>query len=193
MTALGEMLRGCTIATVSDRGVFYITVGAPTAAAANWLHDHFELLAASPAKPTVPNATSMPCIACRKPLEDAMPDPSQGNQPYPGLEFTSRGHYGSTIFDMEPGALVVNVCDECVTVASRDGLVRRRTFFGRPHEARAHPDEAWISPRASAGEARSDATPKSGAAEGEHAVGEAETPNPSPASIRKKKEITWVE
>lgn len=107
---------------------------------------------------TVPNAESLPCIVCRRALEDAIPNPSQGNQPYPGLEFTTGGHYGSTIFDLEPGVLVVNVCDDCVTSASREGLVRLRTFFGRPHEAREHPDVEWLNPKAIATEALT--TPK---------------------------------
>lgn len=91
---------------------------------------------------------SLPCIVCRAALEDAMPNPSHGNQPYPGLEFETSGYYGSTIFDMQPGSLIVNICDACVTRASADGIVRLRTFFGRPHEAREHPDQPWVSPKA---------------------------------------------
>lgn len=93
-------------------------------------------------------AESLPCIVCRKPLEDAMPDPSHGNQPYPGLEFLTGGHYGSTIFDMDPGHLVVNICDDCLTAASAEGIVRHRTSYGmRSHEARDCPDTQWLSPK----------------------------------------------
>lgn len=90
---------------------------------------------------------SLPCIVCRKSLEDALPEPSHGNQPYSGLEFLAGGHYGSTIFDMEPGQLVVNICDDCVTLASANGIVRRRTYGLRPHEAIKCSDTQWLSPK----------------------------------------------
>jgi hypothetical protein len=92
---------------------------------------------------------SLPCIVCRKVLEDAVDPPSQGNQPYPGLEFTTHGHYGSTIFDMEPGILVVNICDDCVTAASRDDIVRIRTNYRYQRIDRFDcVDAQWKSPKA---------------------------------------------
>lgn len=89
-----------------------------------------------------PVAESLPCIACRKPLEDVFEGPSAGNQPYAGLEFLGYGHYGCTIFDMGPGQLIVNICDDCLTVASVDGLVRRRITSNTPTDA------PWLSPKA---------------------------------------------
>lgn len=91
---------------------------------------------------------SLPCIVCRKALKDAFPGPSQGNQPYPGLEFTTPGHYGSTIFDMEPGRLVVNICDDCITKASGDHLVRHRTLPPIGHKIARSVDTEWKSPHA---------------------------------------------
>ena len=83
--------------------------------------------------------SSLPCIKCGKQLKDALSDPSHGNQPYPGLEFMSQGHYGSTVFDLDPGYLIVNICDECIVSSSEAGLVRFRKF-GSNHEDK---DDLW--------------------------------------------------
>lgn len=63
---------------------------------------------------------SLPCIACGKGLEDAIPGTPEHpveNQPYQGTVFTSHGQYGSTVFDSMTGEfLEINVCDECLKI-----------------------------------------------------------------------------
>jgi hypothetical protein len=57
-----------------------------------------------------------PCIICEKPLSSF---DEEGNQPNDGLEFFTRGHYGSTVFDpMDGSGLAINVCDDCLTKAA---------------------------------------------------------------------------
>jgi len=65
---------------------------------------------------------ALPCIVCKGELPNI--DPT-GNQPSGGLEFTTHGHYGSTIFDPMGGGvfLCVNICDGCVSDAAKDGAV----------------------------------------------------------------------
>lgn len=67
----------------------------------------------------------LPCVACGKKLEHAMPEPlTDDNQPYPGTTFHSYGHYGSTVFDPMDGTyLEINVCDECLKKAGEEGKV----------------------------------------------------------------------
>ena len=61
------------------------------------------------------------CIVCKETLSNI---DETGNQPDEGLEFTSYGHYGSTVFDPADGtALVVNICDRCLTEARGVGAV----------------------------------------------------------------------
>lgn len=78
---------------------------------------------------------ALPCIVCGKPLKNVFEE--SDNQPYCGTEFTSYGHYGSTIWDeMEvvpdeddsgaPLQLVVNICDTCVLRALDDGTIQSR-------------------------------------------------------------------
>lgn len=59
---------------------------------------------------------ALPCIVCDRLLEDAIPQGGgrNSNQPHAGTAFTTTGHYGSTVFDMEPGFLEINVCDPCL-------------------------------------------------------------------------------
>lgn len=64
---------------------------------------------------------AVPCISCGAELRNFEPD--GGNHPLGGLEFTTPGHYGSRLFDMERGSLVINICDDCLCTASRDGKV----------------------------------------------------------------------
>jgi hypothetical protein len=123
----------------------------------------------------IPNAESLPCIVCRKRLEDVFEGPTRGNQPYAGLEFLGYGHYGCTIFDMEPGQLIVNICDDCLTLASADSLVRHRLQTSAT-------DRQWLSPKASRIEARSDETLQVAQPEGQEPDGEAGTPNPGQSS-----------
>lgn len=65
---------------------------------------------------------TLPCIVCKKNLKPATP--FEHNQPHQGLEFTSLGHYGGTIFDpMDGSSLAINVCDDCLLRAGQDGHV----------------------------------------------------------------------
>lgn len=60
---------------------------------------------------------ALPCFACGTELENI----SGPNQPSRGLEFTTPGHYGTTVFDpMDGSALAINVCDGCLTKAVSD-------------------------------------------------------------------------
>jgi hypothetical protein len=52
------------------------------------------------------------CIVCHKPFDNIDED---GNQPSGGVEFTTGGHYGSTVFDPMDGSIIaINVCDGCL-------------------------------------------------------------------------------
>lgn len=65
---------------------------------------------------------ALPCIACGQHLDGC----SVPNQPLDGLAFSSRGAYGTTVFDpMDGSALEVNVCDGCLKAASLQGRVLR--------------------------------------------------------------------
>lgn len=71
----------------------------------------------------------LPCIVCKKNLEPSDPRPEemgleQSLLPYAGLQFTSYGHYGGTLFDpMDGSRLAVNICDDCLHKAGQDGHV----------------------------------------------------------------------
>lgn len=70
---------------------------------------------------------SLPCIVCSKPLTNTDPETSI-NQPSGGTEFTSRGHYGSTILDTmcDPDQIefAVNICDTCILRALDAGVIQ---------------------------------------------------------------------
>lgn len=70
---------------------------------------------------------TLPCIRCWKELESAIPDEvdDEANQPYAGTAFTTRGHYGSTVFDpMDQWSfLELNICDDCLRAAAKKGHV----------------------------------------------------------------------
>lgn len=76
---------------------------------------------------------ALPCIVCEKPLKNV--DEGSDNQPYCGTEFTSYGHYGSTIHDPvseklaggDPIALVVNICDTCILRALDASVIQGRS------------------------------------------------------------------
>jgi hypothetical protein len=67
----------------------------------------------------------LPCLVCNRPLKPVFPDhplPSGYIQPSQANTLTSRGTYGSEIFDPLDGALVaVNVCDPCLKAAIKGG------------------------------------------------------------------------
>ena len=49
-----------------------------------------------------------------------------GHNDHPhGTEFTASGNYGSGLFDMEPGSLVIVICDNCLSRNS-DRVVHER-------------------------------------------------------------------
>jgi hypothetical protein len=64
-----------------------------------------------------------PCIACGKALKDWTVG---NNQPYDALEFATRGHFPSSIFDGQPGELIVNVCGDCLLAGAKAGRVLHR-------------------------------------------------------------------
>lgn len=64
----------------------------------------------------------VPCLVCNKVLDNVMEDAE--NQPYEGTSFETHGHYGSTSFDPMNGSLLeINICDECLTQAGKNGKV----------------------------------------------------------------------
>jgi hypothetical protein len=64
----------------------------------------------------------LPCIVCGRDLASC----SRPNQPLDGLAFSSRGHYGTTVFDpMDGSALEINVCDPCLVSAGERRRVLR--------------------------------------------------------------------
>lgn len=91
---------------------------------------------------------SLPCIKCEKPLINV--DEGCDNAPYVGTEFTTLGHYGSTVHDeiwpplME---LVVNLCDTCIVRAVDAGVIQSRSADGSIALARhslTNEQRAWV-------------------------------------------------
>ena len=78
--------------------------------------------------------TMIPCFRCGKPLKDWS---AGNNQPFDALEFSSYGHYPSSLFDPgDASELVVNLCDDCIRAGATQGRVLRRTWpEGRPRGA----------------------------------------------------------
>ena len=85
------------------------------------------------------SALPLPCIACRKPLESAIPGTK--NIPINGLVFTCMGNYGSGVFDpiTITRNLVVNICDECLVKAGVDRIVA----IAKPPRVVHEPLEVW--------------------------------------------------
>jgi len=91
---------------------------------------------------------SLPCIKCGKPLINV--DEGDDNQPYCGTEFTTLGHYGSTIHD-ELGEmqmlLVVNICDTCILRAIDADVIQSRARDGSillAHHHLSEKERAWV-------------------------------------------------
>lgn len=62
------------------------------------------------------------CIVCKTTLRNFEEDGF--NHPMGGLEFTTRGHYGSAVFDPMDGThLSINICDGCLRRAGEEGNV----------------------------------------------------------------------
>ncbi len=82
---------------------------------------------------------ALPCIVCRKQLREVQADFTE-NQPEDGSSFSSRGAYGSTVFDPMDGSHVeVNICDECLVAAGERGDVLSGKNF---REVVVVPDES---------------------------------------------------
>lgn len=79
------------------------------------------------------SAASLPCIVCRRALDDALTG-LDVNQPADATIFHSHGNYGSTVFDpmSERERLDINICDECLIAAARDGIVNHTLTEGTP-------------------------------------------------------------
>lgn len=79
-----------------------------------------------PVRKPPPFKKTPPCLVCGARLESVF---WGANQPNDGLEFTSKGHYGSTVFDPGDGSyLAVNICDPCLLVARK----KRRVLYCDP-------------------------------------------------------------
>lgn len=66
-----------------------------------------------------------PCLVCSKELEtvDSTSD-KVVEQPSGGTNFSTRGHYGSTVFDPYSNELLsINICDDCLKLKARQGLI----------------------------------------------------------------------
>lgn len=74
-----------------------------------------------------------PCIVCGNVLPKAIPGESV-NQPYQGLMCSTRGNYGSTIFDpMDNTSLAFIVCDNCMIESATKGRVLLDTSYSETH------------------------------------------------------------
>lgn len=88
-----------------------------------------------------------PCFVCCRALDRAANDEAFNTVPHAGTQFTSVGHYGSTVYDPNfdhiDEMLEINICDECL-VASVARVVRvvpsRRPLPPPPHR------EPWKGP-----------------------------------------------
>lgn len=78
-----------------------------------------------------------PCIACGAKLQTENADWNHTyQQPSGGTNFTSGGHYGSTVFDPMGGGetLSINVCDDCMKAAGQKGWVEHQQSVRVPRE-----------------------------------------------------------
>lgn len=81
-------------------------------------------------------ACKIPCFVCGSELKSF--DPISMNHPIGGIEFTTYGHYGTTVFDpMDATELAINFCDPCI----KDGIEKQRVLLLR---AGAYADQATI-------------------------------------------------
>ena len=97
---------------------------------------------------------SLPCIVCEKPLQNVFG--GSDNQPYCGTEFTTYGHYGSTIHDSYDGLhlddttgeaiqLVVNICDTCIVRAIDAGVIQGRSkTVALSRQPLTERERAWV-------------------------------------------------
>jgi len=68
----------------------------------------------------------IPCFSCGKRLKDWS---AGNNQPFNALEFSTYGHFPSSLFDPgDASELVVNLCDDCLRAGAMQRRVLRRTW-----------------------------------------------------------------
>jgi hypothetical protein len=70
------------------------------------------------------NEFVLDCIVCKDKI-DWNGSPTGKNNPYGATVFTSRGNYGSTVFDPIMGGdfLEINICDKCLKYAAQNQRV----------------------------------------------------------------------
>lgn len=75
-----------------------------------------------------------PCFVCGAALDYAANDEAFYTVPHAGTQFTSVGHYGSTVYDPNFGSidewLEINICDACLV--ERGGRIVRCIPSTRP-------------------------------------------------------------
>jgi len=95
------------------------------------------------AAPQPPFDEPLVCLLCGKPCKKVWKD--YPNQPYGATVFTSRGQYGSTVFDEVDGTyLQVNIHDRCLVNAA----IERRVWYITPVAPIRQPAElrVWEPP-----------------------------------------------
>lgn len=81
------------------------------------------------------------CLCCKAELSNLMA--GTGIQPSLGLAFSSRGHYGSTVFDpMDGSSIQIVVCDPCLASIGwyASDVPRERRRQNRPFDTDVPPD-----------------------------------------------------
>lgn len=77
----------------------------------------------------------IPCFICATEFENLN---ALSNQPLDGIEFTTYGHYGTTLFDpIDATELAINICDPCLI----KGIENQRVLHMR---AGAYADQVTI-------------------------------------------------
>lgn len=83
------------------------------------------------------------CLRCGAKVRPAFPDyPVHSVQPSGATQFTSNGHYGSTVFDPTVSSrrfLVIDVCDPCLRLAIGEG----RALMGTRTQTVEYTHEVW--------------------------------------------------
>lgn len=83
---------------------------------------------------------SFPCIVCGRHLERVF---EEEGQPSNGVTCSTRGNYGSTVFDpMDGTGLAFNICDPCVVEKSEEGYFHA-TRTQRPIRMKLLGDIGW--------------------------------------------------
>lgn len=81
-------------------------------------------------------STPTPCLVCGKALDAAANDKHFATTPYAATQFTTLGHYGSTVFDPNISSveemLEINVCDDCLVERTDRVVLLRRVYTPNP-------------------------------------------------------------